>query len=355
MNVGWTAEQSSEALHLRQEGKQFAEIGNVVGRSAEAVRSHLRRRTEADRSELMEVLPRYRQKFDVTPAYLAGEPVTVLESRPDNTYMFGIAGDKHFGSKYHRGDVLDDLYRRFRGAGVDVVFDTGHWIEGEARFNKHDLGASGLDAQVRLMAKQHPKIDAPILAVWGDDHEGWYAQREGINVGKYAAGIMVEAGHTWVDLGFMESHVILRNINSGQEALVTIMHPGGGSAYALSYRPQKIVESLEGGEKPALIIMGHYHKLEALNVRNVWVLQAGCTQDQTPFMRKKSIEAHVGGVLLGLEQDPETGALIGFSPSIFRYFNRGYYNSRWSHHGPVNRPERLINYRSPKHRDEFRG
>jgi hypothetical protein len=182
----------------------------------------------------------------------------------------------------------------------------------------------------------------PAFAIWGEDHEGWYARREGIDVGRYAEGIMREYGHDWTDLGFMEAHVDLVNARTGKRSSLVIMHPGGGSAYATSYRPQKIVEALDGGEKPAAIFMGHYHKLEALNVRNVWTLQTGTTQDQTPFMRKKPIDAHVGGAIVTLEQDPETGAIIGFTPAMYRYFNKGYYNNRWSKHGPVNMPPRVI-------------
>ncbi len=274
-------------------------------------------------------------------AYIDGDHI-VLESRDDNTFLFGVAGDRHHGSKYHRNDVLLDLYSRFEAAEVDAIIDTGNWIDGEARFNKHDLVRVGLTPQIKLMAEDTPLMDVPTYAVWGDDHEGWYAAREGIDMGQYAEDFMRRFDHDWTNLGFMEAHIVLRNKNTGAETVMVVMHPGGGSAYALSYRPQKIVESLEGGEKPAVIIMGHYHKLEAVNVRNVWVLQAGTCQDQTTFMRKKSIEAHVGGAILGMEQDPETGAIIAFSPQLIRYFNRGYYNKRWNPAGAVNKGRRTI-------------
>lgn len=116
---------------------------------------------------------------------------------------------------------------------------------------------------------------------------------------------------------------------------MSVVHPGGGSAYATSYTVQKIIESLDGGEKPAVGLYGHYHKMMAMNVRNVWAVQTGCCQDQTTFMRKKRLEAHVGGTLLDLEQDPTTGAIIGMSCEMMRYFVRGYYEGRWKHGEPV--------------------
>jgi hypothetical protein len=241
------------------------------------------------------------------------------------------------GSKYERLDVLNDLYDRFAGEGVDRVYNAGNWIDGEARFNLHDLKVHGMDPQCWHLAEHYPQRKGLVTyAVAGDDHEGWYGQREGVDIGKHAERIFRDAGRKdWVHLGFMESFVNLTHRETGRMARLLVMHPGGGSAYAHSYKPQKIVESFAGGEKPAVLLIGHYHKMSQNPVRNVWAIQSGCTQDQTPFMRKKSIEAHVGGGICKLTQDPETGAIIGCRVEFFQYFNQDYYNHRWSHAGPV--------------------
>lgn len=287
------------------------------------------------RKTLQELLP---------VSYVHGA-VLELTSRRDNTFCFGAFGDLHAGSKYTRWDVRENLVRRSEDAGAQAIFDTGNWIDGDSRFNKFDVEVSGLAPQCRLLAKEHPRTKLPIYAVTGDDHEGWIAQREGVDVGEYCEDVMRRAGHNWHNLGFMEAHVILRNANSGKTQTLAVVHPGGGSAYALSYSIQKIVESYEGGEKPAVGLYGHYHKLWAGIIRNVWCVQTGTQQDQTPFMRKKRLEAHVGGTLVTLEQDPRTGAIVGMTPQILRYFNVGYYpgiNRRWSHHGPVSKPPRSL-------------
>ena len=277
----------------------------------------------------------------IKEAWLDG-PTIELVSRKDNTFCFGAFGDLHAASKYCRWDVREDLVRRSEKRGCQAIFDTGNWIDGDARFNQFDVEERGMERQLQLLADRHPKTDLEIYAIAGDDHEGWYAQREGVNIGRYCQTVMRQAGHKWTDLGYMESHVRLKNANTGKSQVMAVNHPGGGSAYALSYRPQKIVESLEGGEKPAVMLIGHYHKLECVIVRNVWVIQTGCQQDQSPFMRKKGIDAHVGGVIVTLEQDPKTGAIIGCTPEILRYFNKDYYSvsGRWSHHGAVKQPPR---------------
>ncbi len=279
------------------------------------------------------------------PAFTADE-LPVYKSRPDNTFLFGALGDNHLGNVQERLDVLDDLYDRFEAAGVDRVFNTGNWIDGAGRanFNLHELHTHGLDAQIDYLIEKYPqRAGIETYAVWGDDHEGWFAQREGIDVGKHAEHKMREAGREdWHDLGFMEAHVRLVNANTGAEAILAVVHPGGGSAYALSYSIQKIIEALEGGEKPAVALYGHYHKLMAMNIRNVWTAQTGTTEDQTIFMRKKRLSAHVGGLIVGLEQDPETGAITAMTPQMFHYFNRDYYkNRRWGYTGKVRQAKRV--------------
>lgn len=279
-------------------------------------------------------------------SYLGGH-VFELVSRKDNTYCFGAFGDLHAGSKYTRWDVREDLVRRAERAGAQAIFDTGNWIDGDARFNRYDLEVSGLEGQCSLLARNHPRTELPIYAIAGDDHEGWIAQREGVNVGRYNESVMREAGHDWTDLGYMEAHVRLRNANSGAVATMAVVHPGGGSAYALSYAIQKIVESYEGGEKPSVGLYGHYHKLWSGIIRNVWCIQTGCQQDQTPFMRKKRLEAHVGGApVVHLEQDPRSGAIVSMTPTLTKYYNRGFYakagSGRWSHSGPVVKPIRSL-------------
>lgn len=280
---------------------------------------------------------------DMAPAF-TGETTHEYVSRKDNTFVFGATSDNHLGSRYERLDVLNDLYDRFAKRGVDRVFNAGNWIDGEARFNKFDLHTHGMDAQMRYLAKNYPQRKGiTTYAVAGDDHEGWYGAREGVDVGRIAERAMRDAGRSdWVNLGYMEAHIKLVNANTGKSVSLACVHPGGGSAYALSYSIQKIIESLDGGEKPAVGLYGHYHKLWAGNIRNVWCLQTGCTEDQTPFMRKRKLEAHVGGAIVELEQDPKTGSIVGFTPKMIRYFNKGFYNNRWSYSDAVTPADRVI-------------
>lgn len=278
----------------------------------------------------------------LAPAFTDGN-VTEYVSRKDNTFLFGALGDSHLGSKYERLDVTNDLYDRYEEAGVDRVFHTGNWIDGDEPKNRHDISVHGMEPQMDYLASNYPMRKGIVTyAVTGEDHEGWWTRSEGIDVGRRAEQTMQLAGRKdWVNLGFMEAHVRLVNANTGKESVIAVVHPGGGSAYALSYSIQKIIEALEGGEKPAVGLYGHYHKLWAGNIRNVWVVCTGAGQDQTIFTRNKvKQECHVGGSLVELEQDPETGAIVAMTPKLIRYFTKGYYNGRWNRARAAVKPAR---------------
>lgn len=290
--------------------------------------------------------------------YSRGE-IPVYYSRADNTFAFGATSDNHIGSKYHRADVLADLYRRFREAELDCVFNAGNWIDGyHQRVNHFDLipGAHTMEDQLRLLVADYPRFagrkcieinEARVggtFAVTGDDHEGWWARAHGFPIGDRAQDQMRKAGREdWHDLGYMEAHIRLVNVNTGASTLLSVVHPGGGTSYAISYHPQKRVEALEGGEKPAVDLSGHLHKLFFFNIRNVWCIGTGCTQDITPFIRNRvRQEVHVGGQLVHLEQDPKTGAIVGCGVKTLRYFIKGYYNNRWSKDAAVSLPPRSV-------------
>jgi biotin operon repressor len=263
------------------------------------------------------------------------------DSDEKGRYRFGVVTDNHLCSKYAREDVLHDLYDWFEREGITRVYNAGNWIDGEARFNRHDLLVHGMDAQLKYFAERYPKRDGiTTYYVAGDDHEGWYAKDAGVDIGLRAQQTAEKMGRKDLRyLGYMEAYIRLRHAVTGKEAQLLVVHPGGGSSYAISYAPQKFVEALQGGEKPAVVIFGHWHKMDCFNYRNVWIYQGGTTEDQTPFMRKKKLEAHVGGGILELGQD-EFGAINLCVPNMKRYFDRGYYNGQFNMAGDISRPIR---------------
>lgn len=252
------------------------------------------------------------------------ETILDVKKMSNGFYKFGACGDMHMGSKYERLDVLNALYDLYEKEGVKIVYNTGNWIDGEARFNIQDLNVHGMDNQVNYFVKNYPQRKGIITYfIGGDDHEGWYTQREGIDIGKYAEMKAKEAGRTdLVYLGYMEADIILK-APQGQTK-IRVVHPGGGSSYAISYSIQKIIESYQGGEKPDVLLAGHYHKADYLFCRGVHAVQTACCMDQSPFMRKKKLAAHLGGWIIEMATDIN-GAITRFKQEFIPFYDNKYY------------------------------
>lgn len=257
----------------------------------------------------------------------SGANIIIENHFHEKPVSFGVISDMHLCSKAERLDVLNAAYDEFIRRGINTVLCPGNYIDGECRFNTHELLAHGIADQCQYAIDHWPsRPGIKTYYIDGDDHCGWYQQREGIEFGRY---LMLEAQAQGRDdlvyMGYMEADFELKALNGS--AMIKVIHAGGGSSYAYSYASQKLVESFQGGEKPAVCIIGHYHKFEYCFPRNVHCVQAGCMQDQTRFMRKRKLAAHVGFCIITMQQDIK-GSITRFSPEFFPFFDRGYYLNR---------------------------
>jgi len=208
-----------------------------------------------------------------------------------NVRKIGLISDTHFGSLYQRADSLAEIYSVFKKEGVTDVFHAGDVLEGEGMYKGqvYEIFAHGLDAQLNEAHKGAECTKGIRTHFIVGNHDLSYSKVVGIDVGR----LIAEAtGWNYLGPNYAMVHI-------GTEKMpfsLAVMHPSGGTAYALSYKSQKVAESFSGGQKPSLLSIGHFHKSDWMPCyRNIEVYQAGCFQSQTPFMATKPTPAHVGG------------------------------------------------------------
>jgi predicted phosphodiesterase len=213
---------------------------------------------------------------------------------PSETVRFGIFGDTHFGSLYEDLEALQAYARACREAEVHCMIHAGDVLEGYKlyRGQEFETHKHGWEAQSQWFKEVAPDFGVPVYFITGN-HDVAFKRAAGITVGKGLEDLRPD----WKFIGEDYGTVTLET--AGREFKVGVLHPGGGSSYALSYRPQKIVEQMEGGTKPEILAIGNYHKSDWIpSYRNVSVLQVGCFQRQTPFMLTKGLAAMVGGWIM---------------------------------------------------------
>lgn len=325
-----TPEQVEDSIRqtLKRGPMTLSELGEMMGISARKVESSIAGMRE--RGVMITGYPGDVYEMTTTDALEPGSHVIKGDPRAEWTHHFLVLSDNHLCNRNARLDVLNAAYDYAERHGITIALNAGNYIDGEARFNKTELiVAPGMDNQMDYFIQEYPhRKGIKTLFIDGDDHEGWYAQREGIIPGQYLQMKAEKAGrHDLEYLGYSEADIALK-CGSG-ESVARVLHPGGGSAYATSYTAQKIVESYQGGEKPAVLFIGHYHKLEYGYPREVHCLQTGTTEDQSLFMRKKKIAAHLGFWDVRIKQDAR-GIVTDFVPHVHTFFDRGFYERRFN-------------------------
>ena len=257
------------------------------------------------------------------------EPMVIdIHKHKEKEFCIGVTADNHIGSKYERLDVLNALYDRFADYGVKTVYNCGNYIDGECRFNKFDIYVHGVKAQVKNFIEKYPQRDGiKTYYISGDDHEGWYVQREHIDIGQVVEDEAKRAGRNdLISLGYMERDIVYKR--SKGQSTIRVIHAGGGSSYAISYTTQKYAESLQGGEKPAMVLVGHYHKFDFGYPREIYMIQPGCTEDQTPFMRKRKLQAMVGGCVVWIKQN-DLGIFTSVKIEWIPFYDKKFFEYKW--------------------------
>lgn len=209
---------------------------------------------------------------------------------PEKRIRFGLIGDLHIGSLYAHEGALRGFFDYLHQEKVDSCYVTGDILEGHKVFKGQEFEVRDVGLEKQLARLESVKL-APVnvLFVTGN-HDSSFKNLAGAPVGT----LIAKARPGWKFLGEDQARIQFK-VPGGKYQLM-LLHPGGGSSYAISYRGQKIAESIEGGAKPQMLAIGHYHKAEFIpSYRNISVVQTGTFCRQTPFMARQGLSAHIGG------------------------------------------------------------
>lgn len=211
-----------------------------------------------------------------------------------NIIRFGVVSDNHLGSKYQQITHLNRLYDIFEEEGISTVYNSGDLTEGFKMRpgHEHEIFLHGADEQTQYVIEKYPKRSGIITKFITGNHDHSHIKNGGTDIGKPIA----KARPDMIYLGLANAKVYIT-----PNCIVELNHPLDGAAYALSYAPQKTIDSMHGGEKPNILLNGHHHKAFYMCYRNIHAYECATTQAQTPWMRGKRIAANMGGWIIEVE------------------------------------------------------
>jgi predicted phosphodiesterase len=202
------------------------------------------------------------------------------------TVRVGYMSDLHIGSIYTDDSFIMNAREEFAKENVDMVVVAGDVTEGMSNRPGHIYECSelGYDAQKEKAVELLSNFDfCPLYTIDGN-HDQWYIKSNGAKIVKDICSEIDSAEF----LGHDEGDIIINGVT------IKLWHGKDSSSYAISYRLQKLIESLSGGEKPHVLIAGHVHKAGWFFIRNIQAVGSGAIQRQSKWMRSKRISSHTG-------------------------------------------------------------
>ena len=118
-----------------------------------------------------------------------------------------------------------------------------------------------------------------------------FFNENGIDVGS----LIIKERDDMIYLGQYEGNVEMNNVR------FRIIHPDGGGAYALSYKGQKFAEQIASGQKPDVLIFGHYHTSFYFWYRNMHIFNGGTFMGQNSYLARKGLNPAIGGWICKLK------------------------------------------------------
>jgi len=208
-----------------------------------------------------------------------------------NHHKFILFGDTHIGHIQYDPKLMDLVAKVAKEEKVDFAANTGDIFDGWYQNRPSSIfeqNAIGFDQQMKLAVEELGKLEVPLYFITGNHSYNTFVRGAGIEAGPVLEDKLVKKGLEAHFLGNAEGDIYLNN------TLLRLLHPDGGTAYAISYKSQKIVEAFDSGKKPNILGIGHFHKAEYIFYRNVHAMQTGTLCGQTKFMKGKGIPAHKG-------------------------------------------------------------
>jgi len=231
----------------------------------------------------------------------------------DKVIRFGVVSDTHLSSIFFQKAYLEIAYDDFNSRGIETVYHIGDVTDGHYANRPasiYELKAIGYDQQLDDVVTNYPKREGLKTKFITGNHDATHMMNGGANIGKGITGKrddMEYLGHEYAKIWLTD------------KVDMDLIHPRDGSAYALSYHLQRRINNMSGGNKPKILITGHYHKFFMMFYRNVVAISMPSFQAQSSFMRGKGIDSDVGYLILELKVN-HNGDIIECHPYYRPFF-----------------------------------
>lgn len=227
---------------------------------------------------------------------------TEYVSYPDKYKIkFGVVSDTHLGSSSYNEEALNKFYDRCVSENITTVLHAGDLVDGIKIYKGQEFEQDyyGFDSQTKFAIEKYPYREGIYTYAILGNHDYSFISHSDCDPLKKICDKRSDI--IYLDRYFGE--IVLGDF------LIALHHPDSGCSYALSYKPQKILETLT--ETYDAYIIGHYHaSLNLFNYHCVWSCLAGSFQNETNFARRKGLRTTIGGYIVEMERNEDGSTTV---------------------------------------------
>jgi hypothetical protein len=165
-----------------------------------------------------------------------------------------VISDLHLGSKYCLRDQLKEFIQYAYDQGIREILCPGDVLDGGYRHGIFEVSHTGIDAQAQDLFETLPHLPGLNYRCITGNHDFTFTESIGVDVGDYLESYFSKRGRS--DLHFYGNRGAFLKVKG---AIVHLWHPRSGVSYARSYAIQKHIEKYSSGEKPNILLCGHWH------------------------------------------------------------------------------------------------
>lgn len=252
---------------------------------------------------------------------LGEQKIVIPGAGPERS--FAVASDIHVGSEFFLVDQFQDFVHRAYDKGIRLVLVPGDILDGCYRHSRWEETHSGFQAQAEYAVKVFPKLPGLVYRGITGNHDQTFEADSGLSVVHSLPEVFRSAGRDDFHLyGARGAYLRLHNEGEARGLLVELWHPLKGGSYALSYSLQKHVEKYGVGQKPDVLLTGHWHQQCYFTTRGVHALSCGTWHGgQSSFGKSLGGAPAIGGwtIRYALTKD---GTVRDFSPTWHAYYEK---------------------------------
>lgn len=225
-----------------------------------------------------------------------------------------VVSDTHLGNIHQQLHLLNKIYEEASKRGIDTVLHCGDLVDGDYLSIRKEQGRQmflrGFDEQAGYVVDMYPEAEGIKTKFILGSHDETHYKNGGATLGYWIPKCRK-------DMEYLGQDSATIDINGVK---ITLDHPGDGSSKGLSYKLQTRIEELESGQKPKILLVGHYHKSYYFSYRNIQGIEVPCFCDKTQFQQKKGLTNIIGAYFLEIYSDSK-GNIQFFEPEeiLFNY------------------------------------